>query len=49
MNLIFLITAVLNLVTAQVPSPGSMYTHDFKMTYDNVNDVVIMTCVVPKD
>ena len=26
-----------------------MYTHEFKMTYDNVNEVVIMTCVVRKN
>ena len=32
-----------NLVT------GNLVGHDFKMTYDNVNEQVVMSCKVPKD
>jgi hypothetical protein len=38
----FLLLALFKLVTA------NLRVYNFKMTYDNVNDVVVMTCKVPK-
>ena len=40
---IFLLLVEYQLVAA------NMRTHDFKMTYDNINELVVMTCKVPKD
>jgi hypothetical protein len=39
----FLHLALYQLVTA------NLKVYNFKMTYDNLNEVVVMTCKVPKD
>lgn len=43
MNLIYLSIAAFQLVQAD------LHHHDFKMTYDNINEEVTMSCKVPKD